>query len=673
MKMKVLARLLAGGVTCLAGSAVAQDTQAPGPRPEEAAAHGALTPEGAAEQGRDDSRVLRLDEVVVVGSPVIEGNRLSRYAGQTTVIAREQIEALNAQDLASALRRTPGVTISRYNPIGSFGGGNGGAVFIRGMGSSRPGAEIQTLIDGVPVYNSIWNHPLLDLSAIDPAHSIEVRKGVQPAEFGNAFSVVNIVPTRRTEEGHETRLSLAGGNYDTLVESIEHGGKTGAFDYLLGQGYRTSDGHRSDADGELQSYHLRLGYAPDEHWDVSVFALRTDNYAHDPGPRADPAAKDGRYETRGWLTTATIAHTYEAAEGTLKLYWNRGDGDWLDQAGAADDTLNDWDLYGIRAREALHLWDGGEILTGVDLDYMAGGAKFTTDAGATDRFDRATLRLLSPYAAVSHELGSREGLYAVPSAGLRFYDHSVFDSELAPHAGLVLGNQGTELHVAYARGITYPGLNVVVFSENVIGALGDSWEDLDAEKVHHYEAGISQALGERAKADLTWFYDDGQDRYVFYRKNPPGPPNAWANIEEFTVRGVEATLAVTPTENISFFGGATYIETSPEDLPYSPKWTFSGGANIRFFERFELSLDAQYVKEMTVLSQTRLLGAGHDEYVGSHCLLNGKLTYNFTAAQGKLAGKVFVAVENITDEDYEYLPDYPMPGVNGMAGVEFRF
>ncbi|MDZ7581632.1 MAG: iron chelate uptake ABC transporter family permease subunit, partial [Deltaproteobacteria bacterium] len=59
-----------------------------------------------------------------------------------------QINDLNAQDLGTALRRTPGVNISRYNPLGSFGGATGGAVFIRGFGSSRPGAEIKTLVDG---------------------------------------------------------------------------------------------------------------------------------------------------------------------------------------------------------------------------------------------------------------------------------------------------------------------------------------------------------------------------------------------------------------------------------------------------------------------------------------------------------------------------------------------
>jgi len=36
-----------------------------------------------------------------------------------------------------------------------------------------------------------------------------------------------------------------------------------------------------------------------------------------------------------------------------------------------------------------------------------------------------------------------------------------------------------------------------------------------------------------------------------------------------------------------------------------------------------------------------------------------------------MEGELFVAGENLTDETYEYLPGYPMPGINIMTGVRF--
>lgn len=120
-----------------------------------------------------------LEEVSVVSSPIIEGNRVDSFANETKTLSKEQIWDLNAPDLTSALRRppqrTPGVTISRFDNIGSFGGAEGGAIFIRGKGASRPGAEISVMIDGVPAYISVWNHPLLDYLSVDPANSLTVH------------------------------------------------------------------------------------------------------------------------------------------------------------------------------------------------------------------------------------------------------------------------------------------------------------------------------------------------------------------------------------------------------------------------------------------------------------------------------------------------------------------
>jgi len=86
--------------------------------------------------------------VTVRDAPIIEQSELDPLSSLVTTVSEQQIDDLYAQDLSSALRRVPGVVISRYNPIGAYGGCDGGAIFIRGHGSSRPGAEIATLTDG---------------------------------------------------------------------------------------------------------------------------------------------------------------------------------------------------------------------------------------------------------------------------------------------------------------------------------------------------------------------------------------------------------------------------------------------------------------------------------------------------------------------------------------------
>jgi outer membrane receptor protein involved in Fe transport len=618
-----------------------------------------------------------LATIIVTATPIIEGNERDRYGSEKTVVSEDQMEDLNAQDLTTALRRTPGVNISRYNMIGAFGGATGGGVFIRGMGASRPGAEIKTFIDGVPMFMSVWNHPLLDLMSIDPAESVEVYKSPQPYMFGNALAAVNIVPKVKTTEGFLTKLSFSGGAHETYVAKGEQGGKVGHFDYYVSGGYRTSDGHRENSDGELKDFYGRLGYQLNDEWRVSLFGFHTDNWADDPGVEGKPSTRLGRYKTKAWLGIATIENRYPMAEGYLKVYRNSGDGDWLDQPsstkpGVKENLYNNFLFYGVKVREALHLWEGGEIVTGLDWDYTDGDYNKIFTDGTTDRWNGHDYDILSPYLAISHQFGKKEGLYLIPSAGFRYYDHSDFGSEVSPHAGVVAGYRDTVLHVGYSKGILYPGLDVVVVSEKVNPALKTSWQNLSPEKMDHLEAGFKQYFfDKRLDLDVTWFYNDGKNRYIVVP--PPPPPPHYANIGKYRTKGVEVAITAHPTETISTFLGVTFLDKEPETTPYAPDVTLSAGVNWRFFDNFKLSLDCQYVDKMYVDSKARRLGAVNTATVDSYFLLNGKLSYQLPLPTKRVQGEVFLAVENLTDTDYEYYPGYPMPGTTWMIGGKVIF
>ncbi len=618
----------------------------------------------------------QLDEMRVVASPIVEGNTVDRFGGQKTVVTQEQVEDLNAQDLTAALRKTPGVNISRYNPVGSFGGGEGGAVFIRGMGSSRPGSEIKVFIDDVPMYMSIWNHPLMDLMSIDTARSIEVYKGPQPQHFGNAMAAINIVPKKRNAKGVEVKAKAAGGSYDTYVGTLESGGRFERMDYYIGGGYRRSEGHRDHSEGQTGDLFGRWGYAINPSWNVSFFGLYSDNFAEDPGASgAAPSEREGTYETRACLASLTVENDHDSARGSLKIYRNAGEGDWLDQPtdaeGVTEDLYNDFEFYGFKAKESFYLWEGGEIVAGLDWEYTGGEYDVQYSDGASHHWEGDDFTMLSPHAAVSHAFGNRESVMIIPSAGVRYDDNSTFGEEWSPHAGLTAEFGSWSLHAGYSRGVVFPGLDVVVFSEEVITALGDSWKDLEPERMDHYEAGVSWSMGSLVRADLTYFYNDGKDRYVFVT-SPNGPPQ-YDNVEEYVTKGVEASVSISPTDNLALFIGGAWMRSDPSDMPYTPENTYSAGLNWRFLEVFTLNLDAQYVDEMYVNSQARRAAAKNSQKVDDYALVNGKLSYAFELGAPKVSGSVFVAGENLMDSEYEHRPGYPMPGINGMVGVNLKF
>lgn len=605
--------------------------------------------------------------IEVIGRPIIDTNRVDAFGSETTVVTDRQIEDLNAFDIANALRRTPGVTISRFNPVGAFGGGEGGAIFIRGLGSSRPGSEIKTYIDGVPFYMAVWNHPLLDLLPVNGMASIEVQKGPQPQVVGNNLSSVNLTTKPFATERPTAALRLQGGSFSTFVEQADGSAQLGPVSLLVAQGYQSSNGDRPDADGRLGNILLKGGTQFNREWSGEISWLGVDNRVTDPGPDGQPLLRNGVYKTKGNLVWATLRNDFESAKGDAKLYWSDGRGNWYGQAGTTGDTLTSFSSWGARIREAFTPWTGGQVVAGIDYDNVIGSADFVPTNRPASTFDGPRLSILSPYVAVNQRIPVGDW-DIVPSAGLRYYDSSDFASELAPNAGVVARNGGMSFYANYARGVNYPGLDVVVFSQNVIPGLAQSWRKLAAETLDHYQIGAGYDAGP-VTASLALFYDKLDNRYVFVL--PPPPPPVYANQGGSTIKGLEATVEYRPIPDLSLFGGLTLLSPSPASLPYAPKQSFVAGLNAGL-GAFRFSVDAEYVGSMYVYSQARANGALNTQTVDSHFLLNARVFYSLPPQMGRNS-ELFLALDNITNTSYTYRPDYPMPGFSAMAGVVLRY
>lgn len=620
----------------------------------------------------EEKKVYELDDIVVTAPAIINENEVNKLGSQITHVTKEQISDLNAMDLTSALRRVPGVIISRHNQVGSFGGGEGGTIFIRGNGSSRPGAEIQTLIDGIPKFVSVWTHPIMDVLNVDIVDTIDIYKGAQPVLYGNmAFGVVDIRSKKMKKEGLNTIIKTSYGSNNTFASSIENGGKFEKFDYYLLGGYRSSDGHRENSDGELQDIFSHFGYEFTKEWKFEFTLIHTDNWADDPGPADGSAPSDGRFNNEDTFTVATISNNYGKGNGYIKFYRDSGDIDWVNQEGTAGlDTLTDYINYGIRARETIAPWKNGEITVGVDLDYISGEARFLDPVAGNSAFPEETFRITSPYVTLSHMFGEKDQFYVLPSIGARYLNHSVFKNETAPQAGIVIGRGETGLHASYARGINYPGIYTKI--QETLWLPGDNnWGQLEAETMDHFEVGIEHKFNRLSMVDFTWFYDDGKDRIVV---SPPPPfPPVLTNIGEYKHKGVEGNITLIPLSGFSFFGGFTYLDTEPADLPYSPEWTFSTGMNYRFMKNFQVSIDTQYLDGQYVTSRGRQEGTVNVDRVGSYFLVNGKISYDFVIPDSNMDCQVYLAAENITDTEYEQKKGYPMPDLSFMLGFVVNF
>lgn len=639
------------------------------------AAAASLPASAQQDRARDSGRPLELPPFEVVGRPLTGLPETDRFGSAATTIDAGQLKDLAALDFASALRRTPGVTITRYNQVGAFGGGEGGAVFLRGMGSSRPGGEIKTLVDGVPKLNGVFNHPLLDLMSVDAAAGIAVHPRATPLDFGNTFAAVNIITPRVEQPGQILRGTVAAGSFGTIVERLDYGAKQGAFDFYLNQSLRRSDGARPDAGGRLENYFLRLGWDLAPRWNLSYQLNRTRNLTTDPGvegaPAGPPSSRGETYETADWLHIAVLGYRYPRAEGSLRAYVNEGEGNWTRRPFSGNpDSRNDWRLYGVRWRETLRLWAGGEILAGADLDFDRGTSASIPPAPAQPSvFGPATARLFSAYAGINHTLAV-SGVEITPSIGARFYAHDALGRRWAPQAGLVATAGATTWRAGFSRAVNHPGLEVRALSQ-FIPALGPSWTGLDPEEADQFELGFRHALQAGTSVAVTLFRNDVRDRYVI--AFPPPPPPRYVNLGSYRTEGVEAMVETSPIEGLAVFLGAALLRTDPGGLPYAPKRTFTGGLNWRIARGWFLNTDGSYTSAMQVYSAGRTAGATNPVRVGPQFLLNARLVRRFAwGAGGTNRGELYLSGENLTDRRFTYSPGYPLPGLNWMLGFRFE-
>lgn len=629
-----------------------------------------LTLWGASVAAKAQDQSLELPVTPVIGSSVIDQNSVDSFASLTTVVGQQQIRDLNALDLASALRRTPGVTVSRFNPVGSFGGAEGGAVYIRGMGASRPGSEIKTYIDGVPFYMGVWGHPLLDLLPINAMQSINVYKGPQPQKFGNTFAAIDLTPRSADAlDNQHGELQLSGGSSRTATEQASLIGRSGDWDYLLAQGAAHSDGDRADGDGRLNNGLARLGYRLNDNWSAGLLLLHANNQASDPGQKGRPETKTGQFNTRGTLASVSLDHGFEWGDGSVKLYHNQGRGSALEQQGLDGDTISDFTLQGLRWEETLRPWRNGEVALGLDLDESKGSVAYKRVAPAPRAdFDAPTLRVISPHLALSQAFELNQDWTLTPSAGVRTYDHNVFESATAPHAGLLLSSSQLEFRLNRSRGINYPGLGAPVMA-NLIPALGDTWRELKPEQLDHREFGVKFNPFDRTTLDLALFKDKLQDRYLFAFPPAVSRPS-FINLGDYQIKGAEATWQQRWSDSWSSFVGYTWLQPSLKTLPYAPRQSLSLGTTYETGP-WRFSTDAQYQRGMYVLAEERTAGASNFSQVSSFTVVNLRVGHAVPAL-GKV-GEVFVAVENLFDRDYAYRTGYPMPGTSAQLGLKLGF
>jgi iron complex outermembrane receptor protein len=618
----------------------------------------------------------------------------TRYGTQYNVVTDEQIKLQNSLDFLDALRNVPGVMYRKSN---MFGTSTSADIFIRGRGASHPGADLAIYFDGVPRNGMVYGQSMANGLPVYAIGGMEIYKSPQPSRFGSGYGLVNIVPKYMAEEGKEFRLGFQSGSYGTVVENTAFGLKEGGFDIYAAQSGIFSSGYGDHADYRQENYYLNLGLKASENWGFRFLANHVDAEALNQNYNKERNVATESYDTKTTFLTLTVENQYEQAHGYVKFYYNDTvftmpkDTNGVNWGNPAYYSVQPARATGLRARETVSPWEGGEIVVGFDLDNLhAANEDHNGPATVIAAFPDQTM--FSPYVAVSQYFGAEDAFHITPSAGFRYYRTDVFADKLSPQAGLVLGYDQTDLNISYARGVNYPSPVVMqgfFYSGNGTGGLippGFDTASIRPEVVDHYEIGLTHTWPALATLGATYFYDDGRDRLRAFMGGPFNTSPAIFNYAAtYKIKGFELSGALTPLENLKLFSGAAWMQTKAtgengkevDRLPYSPDFSLSAGFEWGFLENFTLSGDYQHLQGLyagTVGRSNNFTAPAETSKLDDINLVNLRLGYKFDYETWRLSeAEVFVSVDNVFNAEYKYDLNYPMPGTTFMVGADFKF
>lgn len=612
--------------------------------------------------------VAALPDVTVTATPVTQEETVSPDGADRVLVSRDQLSVLNAQDLQTALRQVPGVSISRYAPIGSYGGAQGGSVYLRGMGTARPGGEVRTYTDGAPRGSGMWSHPLMDSMPVDFAESVAVQKSPHSARYADTFGAIDVETRHRREQGCEGEIDLGYGRYNTLLSAASAGLKEGPVDAYGGMSYKYSDGTRDHNKAILKSAFGRLGADLSDGEHLGFVYQRTDSKVEDPGEEHRTTPRIDRFDLDTDLYVLRFDTGRESVNGFSLVYFERGQIDWWQDglcktpAGPMDGNAHtEWLNFGFRNLYDWNVWKGLWLTGGLDVADEYGETETRNLRNGKVPFDAdGRLDTVSPYLGIRYDFSLAEDWTLTPSVGSRYYFHGKYNDEWSPDAALTLDwREQVQLFANGSRGVHYPGVYTRAVSPDY------ARDTLDAETMDYVSGGAKVAVDETADLLVTVFHTDARHRIDKTNRG-------YVNAGGMRATGVELSGHWRPTDALAFFAGLAY--TNPETSPVSrlPRWTATAGGAWQVCDWLKWTIDGQFIDEMYAYSVRSSDEAAELRELDAGLLVNTRLAVPL-ASFTPFGGELYVALENLTNSDFEYYPGYPIGGIMWYAGCKFRF
>lgn len=605
-------------------------------------------------------------EIIVTGSRVATSP--DDLAANVTVLSRADFDVEKPAKLADILRRVAGVHIDQVG-----GRGGTGSLYMRG---ADPNYTL-VLVDGVRV-----NDPTnarggsFDFSTFDVAdvERVEVARGPYSAVYGGdaLAGVVNIVTRRAPRERTQGSFDAMAGAYDTREVALNAGGplsargnwNLGASDSNEGEVVR---GNHFDSQRVSGSIDTEIGatttlYASGRYAESSRRGFPDDSGGYDFATIRDPEKRDADEAVFGAGVTTRIGEaTFSLAAG----YFDRDD--HIDSPGVAPGIRDPFGVppsvvdtsltrYSLTLSGTQKISDLLSVAYGIDWLREEGDSDGTLDFGFPVPTSFSLTRTSwAPFTEVRFD--SHTGLSA--QAGVRFDKPDDTDSVTSPRLRVAyeFGDSGVTLAGAWGKAYKLPSLYAL--GHPLVGN-----PDLAPERGESHEIELSQQLlGGKASWSATWF--DGEFRNAI--DFDPGPPPRLVNRNRVDTDGFELAGHLAVSEQWLVDASVTHarsrIAETNAELRNRPEWRGGLAAHWSPIASLRLSAAATYVG--TSLDSSIPTGDVHlDAYTRVDVSASWQASEHFEA---------YLALDNLTDQQYEEFVGFESRGIAPRAGVRFSY
>ena len=622
-------------------------------------------------------------EVVVTATRQAE--ELSRVPANVTVVTEEEIARSPALTVPELLRSVPGVLVNDVT-----GNGRNYTVDLRGFGET---ASLNTLVlvDGRRINQADLSGTDWILIPKDRVERIEIVRGSRGSVLygDNATGgVINII-TKKGTEGLTGAVGMHAGSYDTFQGNASVSAGADNLFVAVNSNYRNSDGYRDNSDTEAKDFGMNLDYEVSDRLSLRLNAGHHEDKTGQPAAlyksqldsgvsRTSTNTPDDRVETKDWylqggaqyfltdniyLDVDASARNREADFSYVSL-GSAGTTE-IDTVAFSPKMVLSKDLFGFASK----------VLLGFDYENAE------EDISSSINLHELSKESYGYYAHADISLSERLSV----SGGFRKekdkfdfkwinggeYDEKTIDEDLFT-AGVNYQFTGkTSVYVSYAKSYRSPVLDEFY---NLFSTTFDP--TLEAQTSDDIELGLRLELDSDASLSVNIFRVVTENEVLY---NPMFMVWANENLDGDSVRqGVELSFQTT-IRDFLLNGGYTFRDTEIDggqydgkEIPNVPEHQLTVGLQKTFINRIQLGFNGTYVGERRYISDF-----DNDRgYMDDYFRLDGKLSYLL----GK--GKVYLAVNNILDEEYsEYGVDYgggydalyPSPELNFLVGIDFRF